>query len=53
MASRTILAPTTILAAPGERVAVTLNEQRRVATASADGQWRVRLDNLAAGGPFR
>ncbi|HYW45690.1 MAG TPA: sialate O-acetylesterase [Bryobacteraceae bacterium] len=40
-------------AAPGERVTVTLNEQRQSATASADGKWMVRLNNLAPGGPFQ
>jgi len=40
-------------ASPGERVGVTLNGQKRSATASADGKWMVRLKNLKPGGPFQ
>ncbi len=41
------------VAGPGERVTVTLNGQKRSATASADGKWMVRLKNLKPGGPFQ
>jgi sialate O-acetylesterase len=39
-------------ASPGEQVAVTLNNRKQSATASADGKWMVRLKNLKPGGPF-
>ena len=39
-------------ATPGEKVAVTLAGQTRIATAAADGKWMVRLTKLKAGGPF-
>jgi sialate O-acetylesterase len=41
------------VAAPGERVTVTLNGQKPSAVASADGKWMVRLKNLKPGGPFQ
>ena len=40
-------------ASPGERVTVTLNDQKQSAIASAEGKWMVRLKNLKPGGPFR
>jgi sialate O-acetylesterase len=40
-------------ATPGERVTVTLNDQKLSAVASADGKWMVRLKNLKPGGPFQ
>ena len=39
-------------AAPGEQVTVTLGASKGTDTAAADGKWLVRLDPLAAGGPF-
>src|SRR5450631_3429858 len=41
------------MAAPGERVTVTLNGQKQSATASSDGKWVVRLKSLKSGGPFQ
>ncbi|MCX6632771.1 MAG: hypothetical protein NTW28_34660, partial [Candidatus Solibacter sp.] len=41
------------VAAPGERVTVTLNDQKQSAIARADGKWMVRLKNLKPGGPFQ
>jgi sialate O-acetylesterase len=41
------------VAAPGERVTVTLHGQKQFATASADGKWMVRLKDLKPGGPFQ
>ena len=41
------------VAAPGERVTVTLNGQKLSAVAAADGKWVVRLKNLKPGGPFQ
>ena len=40
-------------AAPGEAVKVTFRDQAKSATADAQGNWRVALDPLAAGGPDR
>ena len=37
---------------PGEKVTVTIGDQKAAATANADGRWMVRLDPLKAGGPF-
>jgi len=39
-------------ATPGERIAVRFNGQEASATADAEGQWRVELAPMAAGGPF-
>ena len=39
-------------AEPGERVTVTLKDQEASAVADADGQWKVRMGPLSAGGPF-
>lgn len=39
-------------ATPGERVTVTLKDQEASGIADGDGQWKVRLGPLAAGGPF-
>jgi len=39
-------------ATPGEKVAVTIEGQTKIATAAADGKWTVRLTKLKAGGPF-
>jgi sialate O-acetylesterase len=41
------------VAAPGEKVTVSLNGQSQSATASADGKWVVRLNPLKPGGPFQ
>src|SRR5437870_2670881 len=40
-------------AGPGEKVAVSIAGQRKTAVAGRDGRWLVRLDPMAAGGPFR
>ncbi|MGB9624270.1 MAG: sialate O-acetylesterase [Phycisphaerae bacterium] len=37
---------------PGEKVTVTIGDQKAATTAGADGRWMVRLDPLKAGGPF-
>ena len=37
---------------PGERVTVTLNNQQVADTANDEGQWRVSMGPLSAGGPF-
>src|SRR5450755_537570 len=39
-------------ATPGEKVAVTIEGQTKIATAAADGKWTVRLTKLKPGGPF-
>jgi len=39
-------------ATPGEKVAVTLNDQTRSATTDVQGKWTVSLYGLKAGGPF-
>jgi sialate O-acetylesterase len=41
------------VAAPGEKVTVTLNRQTLSTVASADGKWMVRLKKLKPGGPFQ
>ena len=41
------------IAAPGEKVTVTLNNQKPSTVATADGKWMVRLKNLKPGGPFQ
>jgi sialate O-acetylesterase len=40
------------MAAPGERVQVTLNRQTQSTTTGADGKWMLRLRKLKAGGPY-
>jgi sialate O-acetylesterase len=37
---------------PGERVAVTLKDQQVTGIADSEGQWKVKLGPLNAGGPF-
>jgi sialate O-acetylesterase len=37
---------------PGEQVAVSLGNQEKTTRAGADGQWRIFLDPMSAGGPF-
>ena len=37
--------------APGQRVAVTIADQKATAKAGADGRWKVRLRPMKAGGP--
>ena len=37
---------------PAETVTVTLGGQSKIATADAGGKWSVKLDKLAAGGPY-
>ncbi len=49
---RDIKVPIWGTADPGEKVTVTLGDQKAAATADADGRWMVRLDPLKAGGPF-
>src|ERR1700730_16077160 len=39
-------------ASAGEKVSVTLNGQRRSATADTGGKWVVRLTDLKTGGPY-
>jgi len=39
-------------AAPGEKVVVTMGEQRGEATADKDGKWMVKIGPMGAGGPF-
>ncbi|MGD0092852.1 MAG: sialate O-acetylesterase [Planctomycetota bacterium] len=39
-------------AAPGEQVAVAINDQKKTAAADKDGKWTVRLDAMKPGGPF-
>jgi sialate O-acetylesterase len=38
---------------PGQRVAVTLGDQKKVARAGRDGSWEVSLSPMKAGGPYR
>jgi sialate O-acetylesterase len=40
------------LAAPGEEILVTFNNQSLKATADAEGKWMLRLSPMPAGGPF-
>jgi sialate O-acetylesterase len=40
-------------ARPGEKVTVAFLDQKKTTTADKDGQWQVKLDALAAGGPHR
>src|SRR5579863_2147315 len=37
---------------PGERVTVTLRDQEASGVADHDGQWKVKIGPLTAGGPF-
>lgn len=37
---------------PGEQVTVEFRNQKKTATASGDGYWRIKLDPMEAGGPF-
>ena len=39
------------LATPGSKITVRLHQQSKGTTANAEGQWRVNLNPLAAGGP--
>jgi len=39
-------------AAPGEKVVVTMGEQRGEAVADKDGKWTVKIGPMGAGGPF-
>lgn len=39
-------------ASPGERVSVTLNDQRADSTADANGNWKTTLPAMEAGGPY-
>ena len=47
-----IPAPLWGTAEPGEAVTVTFQEQKKTATADKDGNWKVSLDALKAGGPY-
>ncbi len=38
---------------PGEQVTVTIDSQSHITTASKDGQWRVKLSPMEAGGPYK
>lgn len=44
--------PVSGMAEPGERVTVTLEQQKQTVTAGADGKWMARLNILKAGGPY-
>src|SRR5688572_21194638 len=44
-------APVWGTAAPGEQVTVAFRDQKKQATADAEGRWRVELSGLKAGGP--
>ena len=37
----------------GEQVTVKINDQEKNATADATGKWKLELDPLKAGGPFK
>ena len=39
-------------ATPGEQITVQVAQRSATTTANADGQWRLKLDSLSAGGPF-
>ncbi|MES2775980.1 MAG: sialate O-acetylesterase [Bacteroidota bacterium] len=39
-------------ASPGEKVTVTIGKQARSTVASVNGEWKLNLDKLAAGGPY-
>jgi sialate O-acetylesterase len=39
-------------AGANEQIAVEINDQKKTATAGADGKWQVKLDPMKAGGPF-
>jgi sialate O-acetylesterase len=40
-------------ASPGERITIALNGQTKTVKTGKDGTWRVRLDPMEAGGPYR
>lgn len=40
-------------AEPGSTIKVTFKDQRKQAKANSEGQWKLKLDPEAAGGPFR
>lgn len=40
-------------ASPGEEVQVQLNDQVKIVTTGSDGNWKIQLSPLKAGGPFR
>jgi sialate O-acetylesterase len=47
-----MLVPVWGTAAPGEKVTLTIADQRMVAVAGADGRWRADFSNLQPGGPL-
>ncbi len=47
-----MLVPVWGTAEPGEEVTLSMLGQKKVATAGADGKWRIRLDFLKTGGPY-
>src|SRR5262245_12922255 len=49
---RGMRAPVWGTADPGESVTITIAFQRKTVLAGPDGRWMVRLDPMAAGGPF-
>ena len=49
---RNVPAPVWGWAAPGEKIVVSFVNQKKEATAGADGKWMVKLDSLTAGGPY-
>ena len=49
---RDAAAPVWGQADPGQAVAITFNGQTKTTTANAQGEWLVRLDKMAAGGPY-
>jgi len=49
---RGIAAPVWGWAAPGEQITVSFREQKKTATANADGKWMLKLDAMTAGGPW-
>jgi sialate O-acetylesterase len=37
---------------PGEKIIVQINKQKQTTVAGTDGRWMVKLDKIAAGGPY-
>ncbi len=49
---RNVKVPVWGMAEPGEKVTVTFNKQNLTATTNAEGNWKIELAKLVAGGPF-
>ena len=49
---RDVAVPVWGTAEAGEKITVSIGQQKKTATADKDGKWTVKLDALSAGGPF-